>query len=87
MLALIWRRLRLDRRAMTGVIVVVLLVFAAAAAPLIARHDPIEIELANQPTAPSGEHWLGTDNLGRDIWARIVFGARISLAAGIISQT
>ncbi|HUF29457.1 MAG TPA: ABC transporter permease, partial [Gemmatimonadaceae bacterium] len=87
MLALIWRRLRRDPRAMTGVIVVVLLVFAAATAPLIARHDPIEIELSNQLTAPSGEHWLGTDNLGRDIWARIVFGARISLAAGIISQT
>jgi ABC-type dipeptide/oligopeptide/nickel transport system permease subunit len=87
MLALIWRRLRRERRAISGMIVVVLLVFAAAAAPLIARHDPIEIELANQLNAPSGEHWFGTDNLGRDIWARIVFGARVSLAAGIISQT
>lgn len=87
MLALIWRRLRRERRAISGMIVVVLLVFAAAAAPLIARHDPIKIELANQLDAPSGEHWFGTDNLGRDIWARIVFGARVSLAAGIISQT
>lgn len=87
MLALIWRRLRGDRRAIAGLVVVVLLIFAAAAAPLLARHDPIAIELANQLAAPSLDHPLGTDYHGRDILARIVYGARISLAAGIISQT
>jgi ABC-type dipeptide/oligopeptide/nickel transport system permease subunit len=87
MLALIWARLRHDRRAMTGLVVVSLLIVAAAAAPLIAGHDPTAIELANQLAAPSFEHPLGTDYHGRDIWARIVYGARISLAAGIISQT
>jgi ABC-type dipeptide/oligopeptide/nickel transport system permease subunit len=86
-LALIWRRLRRDRRAMAGLIVVVLLVVAALAAPLIAGDDPTAIALDNQLAAPSLEHPLGTDYHGRDIWARIVFGARISLAAGIISQT
>jgi ABC-type dipeptide/oligopeptide/nickel transport system permease subunit len=86
-LALIWRRLRGDRRAMAGLIVVVLLVVAALAAPLIAGDDPTAISLDNQLAAPSLEHPLGTDYHGRDIWARIVFGARISLAAGIISQT
>jgi ABC-type dipeptide/oligopeptide/nickel transport system permease subunit len=86
-LALIWRRLRGDRRAIAGLVVVVLLIFAAAAAPLLARHDPIAIELANQLAAPSLDHPLGTDYHGRDILARIVYGARISLAAGIISQT
>jgi ABC-type dipeptide/oligopeptide/nickel transport system permease subunit len=86
-LALIWRRLRGDRRAMAGLIVVVLLVVAALAAPLIAGDDPTAIALDNQLAAPSLEHPLGTDYHGRDIWARIVFGARISLAAGIISQT
>lgn len=87
MLALIWRRLRRDRRAMSGVVVVVLLILAAAAAPVIARQDPIAIALDNQLAAPSIEHLLGTDYHGRDIWARIVYGARVSLAAGIISQT
>jgi ABC-type dipeptide/oligopeptide/nickel transport system permease subunit len=87
MLALIWRRLRTDRRAMSGLVVVVLLLLAAATAPVIARHDPIAIALENQLAAPSIEHFLGTDYHGRDIWARIIYGARISLAAGIISQT
>ncbi|HSJ62868.1 MAG TPA: ABC transporter permease [Gemmatimonadaceae bacterium] len=86
MLALIWRRLRGDRRSIAGLIVVALLIFAAAAAPLIAS-DPTAIELANQLAAPSLVHPLGTDYHGRDIWARIVYGARVSLAAGIISQT
>jgi ABC-type dipeptide/oligopeptide/nickel transport system permease subunit len=85
-LALIWRRLRGDRRSIAGLIVVALLIFAAAAAPLIAG-DPTAIELANQLAAPSLGHPLGTDYHGRDIWARIVYGARVSLAAGIISQT
>ena len=84
MLALIWTRLRQDRRAMTGLVVVILLIVAATAAPLIAGHDPTAIELTNQLAAPSFEHPLGTDYHGRDIWARIVYGARISLAAGII---
>ena len=87
MLTLIWRRLRRDRRAMSGLVVVVLLIVAAATAPLIAGHDPIAIELDNQLAAPSAEHVLGTDYHGRDIWARIMYGARVSLAAGIISQT
>jgi ABC-type dipeptide/oligopeptide/nickel transport system permease subunit len=86
-LALIWTRLRQDRRAMTGLVVVILLIVAATAAPLIAGHDPTTIELTNQLAAPSLEHPLGTDYHGRDIWARVVYGARISLAAGIISQT
>jgi ABC-type dipeptide/oligopeptide/nickel transport system permease subunit len=87
MLALIWRRLRSDRRAMTGLVVVALLIVAAATAPVIAGHDPIAIALENQLAPPTFEHVLGTDYHGRDIWARIVYGARISLAAGIISQT
>ena len=87
MLALLWRRLRRDRRAMTGLVVVALLIVAAATAPVIAGHDPIAIALENQLAPPTFEHVLGTDYHGRDIWARIVYGARISLAAGIISQT
>jgi ABC-type dipeptide/oligopeptide/nickel transport system permease subunit len=85
-LALLWARLRRDRRALIGVAVVALLVLAALAAPLIARHDPIEIDLAHQLTRPSLAHPMGTDFQGRDIWARLVYGARVSLAVGLVSQ-
>jgi ABC-type dipeptide/oligopeptide/nickel transport system permease subunit len=80
------RRLGGDTRAWIGVAVVVLMVLAALLAPLVARHDPTAIDLAGQLRAPSAEHWLGTDVQGRDVWARLVYGARISLAVGIVSQ-
>jgi ABC-type dipeptide/oligopeptide/nickel transport system permease subunit len=79
-------RLRRDPRAWFGVAVVVVIILGAVAAPIIARHDPLAIDLARQLRSPSGENWLGTDVQGRDVWARLVYGARVSLAAGIISQ-
>jgi ABC-type dipeptide/oligopeptide/nickel transport system permease subunit len=75
-----------DARAWVGAGVVVLLVLLAVAAPLVARHDPLRIDLINQLSAPSSRHWLGTDIQGRDVWARLVYGARISLSVGIVSQ-
>ena len=81
-----YTRLRRDSRAAIGVAVVVLISLAALLAPLIARHDPIAIDLANQLARPSGVHWMGTDIQGRDVWARLVYGARVSLAVGVISQ-
>jgi ABC-type dipeptide/oligopeptide/nickel transport system permease subunit len=83
----LWPRLRRDPRAVVGVTVVVLIVFAALLAPLLARQDPTSIDLASQLRRPSADHWLGTDIQGRDVWARLVFGARVSLAVGIISQS
>ena len=80
------RALRRDPRAWFGGGVVVLLVVLAVAAPLVARHDPVHIDLINQLRPPSAEHWLGTDLQGRDVWARLVYGSRISLAVGILSQ-
>jgi len=58
----------------------------AALAPLVARHEPTQIDLASQLLPPSLKHWLGTDFQGRDVWSRLVFGARVSLAVGILSQ-
>jgi ABC-type dipeptide/oligopeptide/nickel transport system permease subunit len=80
------RALRGDPRAWFGAGVVIFLVLLAVAAPLVARHDPVHIDLINQLSPPSSRHWLGTDVQGRDVWARLVFGARISLSVGIISQ-
>ena len=80
------QHLRRDARAWFGIVVIVLMVFAAVGAPLIARYDPTDVDLINQLQAPSGEHWMGTDIQGRDIWARLVHGARISLSVGLVSQ-
>lgn len=80
------RALRGDTRAWFGIGVVILLVLLAILAPLVAREDPLHIDLVHQLQGPSWKHWLGTDIQGRDVWARLVYGARISLSAGIISQ-
>ena len=87
MIGEIWARLRHDSRARIGIIVVALLLLMALLAPLLARHDPIRVDLMRQLQPPSLEHWMGTDIQGRDVWARLVYGARISLAVGLISQS
>ena len=87
MTRLLWARLRGDSRAVIGMAVVALLIALALAAPLIARYDPTAIDLAHQFERPSAAHWMGTDFQGRDVWARLVYGARVSLAVGFISQS
>ena len=83
----VWARLWRDTRARIGLIVVAMLLLLAILAPLLARHDPIRVDLLRQLEPPSVEHWMGTDIQGRDVWARLVYGARISLAVGLISQS
>jgi len=60
------------------------LVIAAIFAQFIATHDPIAQNLAMRYAAPSAEHWFGTDGIGRDVFSRLVYGARISLQVGIV---
>lgn len=83
----VWRRLVGDPRALLGLVVIGAMVVIAVAAPLLARHDPLAIDLRDRLAAPSGDHWMGTDMQGRDVWARLVYGARVSLAVGLISQS
>jgi ABC-type dipeptide/oligopeptide/nickel transport system permease subunit len=73
--------------AVSGGSFVALLVFVAALAPAIAPHDPIERSLLDRDQPPSREHWMGTDRLGRDVFSRVVYGARVSLVVGVIAQT
>lgn len=80
------RRLRSDPRALVGAVLIVGITCAAIAAPLISHGDPIAQDLGIRLEAPSAAHWLGTDGAGRDVWARLVYGARVSLAVGLISQ-
>lgn len=82
----LWYRLVRDPRAVGGVAVVALLVLAAIAAPVVARYDPLHVDLFQQLRRPSAAHWLGTDIQGRDVWSRLIYGARISLAVGLFSQ-
>jgi peptide/nickel transport system permease protein len=66
-----------------GVAVATIIVITAIFAPLIATHDPIAQDLSARFLTPSAEHWFGTDGLGRDVFSRVVYGARISLVVGI----
>jgi len=80
-------RLRDDSRTRIGVAVIAVIVIMAVFAPIVARHDPNAIDLINLLSPPSRAHWLGTDVQGRDVWARLVYGARVSLGVGIVSQS
>lgn len=86
MSATTFERLRADRRAWFGVAVVVLFLLVAVAAPLLGRFDPSRIDLLHALEAPSAAHWLGTDAQGRDVWARLLYGTRVSLLVGLASQ-
>lgn len=80
------RRFLRDNRARLGIGIVLILALGAILAPLIARQSPITIDLLHILQRPSAQHWLGTDIQGRDIWSRLVYGARVSLTVGLISQ-
>ncbi|MEA3329085.1 MAG: ABC transporter permease [Candidatus Omnitrophota bacterium] len=71
--------------AIFGGIVILVLVLIAIFAPAIARYDPAAIDIKNALMGPSGEHILGTDQLGRDVFSRIVYGSRISLSIGLVA--
>lgn len=82
------RRLLKNKLALVGLIIVILQILMAIFAPMITVHDPIRQNLGSSQLPVFSEgHWLGTDNYGRDVWSRIVFGARISLVVGIIAVT
>ena len=73
-----------NRLTYFGFVVAAILVLLAIFAPVIATHDTTAINMAERFTAPSAEHWFGTDALGRDVFSRVVYGARISLEVGIV---
>lgn len=73
----VWRCLRRNKAAMTGLIVILIFVLLAVFAGVICDYDMvIKQDTVNRLQAPSGEHWLGTDHLGRDIFARMIYGAK-----------
>src|SRR5919198_2419302 len=66
-------------------VLLLVMILAAAFAETLATHDPIQTDAEHTLAHPDRVHWFGTDNLGRDIYSRIVYGARVSLAVGIAS--
>jgi len=74
-----WRAFRTNPIAVIGLLIIATLVLGAALAPFLTRADGTEQYLADRLLAPSAEHWFGTDELGRDIYERIVWGSRITL--------
>lgn len=74
----------MNRLTYIGIFVVIVLLIVAVFAPLIATHDPTAQNLALRFAPPSFEHWFGTDSLGRDVFSRVIYGARISLQVGVI---
>jgi peptide/nickel transport system permease protein len=74
----------MNRLAYFGLVFIVLLVLVALFAPWIATHDVGAVDLLARYKGPSAEHWLGTDATGRDVFSRVVFGARISLQVGLV---
>ena len=80
-----WRRLRRRRGALVGLAVVLLFVAVALLAPWLAPYDPIETSWSAVRKAPSAAHWFGTDDIGRDVLSRVVWGTRASLLAGVVS--
>lgn len=73
----------MNRLTYIGIAIAVVLIIAAIFAPFIATHDIIAVDTASRFAAPSAENWFGTDSLGRDVFSRIIYGARISLEVGI----
>lgn len=80
-----WRKFRANRAALVGGVLVAFFALLAVAAPVLPIPDPAATDWGAIRKAPSAAHWLGTDEIGRDILSRMIWGARASLMAGVVS--
>ncbi|WP_027365167.1 ABC transporter permease [Desulfotruncus alcoholivorax] len=82
----VWLRLKQNKLAMTGLVIIALLALLALVGPHLSAHsyDDQDLQMVNQP--PGGGYWFGTDSLGRDLFTRVCYGARISLAIGLLTS-
>ena len=81
----VWKRLLRRSGALVGLAVVVFFLLMAMLAPWLAPHDPLGTSWSAVRAAPSAAHWFGADELGRDVLSRIIWGARASILAGVVS--
>lgn len=82
--ALNWLRLRTNHGLLIGVVLIGLLVLIAVIGPLLTSYSPYDMKVMDRLQPPSGAHLLGTDEFGRDLWTRIIYGARVSMSVGLI---
>ena len=81
-----WRRLKENKLAMLGLYTVILIIIVAVVGPWISQTSYSDQNLLQTNKPPSAEHWFGTDSLGRDLFIRVLYGARISLSIGIVAS-
>lgn len=77
-------KLKKNPMTLAGLAILLLMIVLSLAAPLLSSYDPNKIQVIDRFQGPSGEHWFGTDEVGRDIFTRILYGARLSLGIGVV---
>jgi peptide/nickel transport system permease protein len=80
-----WRKMKANKGALVGLVIILFFALIAIAAPILPLADPVATSWSAIRKAPSAAHWLGTDDIGRDILSRMIWGARASLMAGVFS--
>ncbi|MGE0006044.1 MAG: D,D-dipeptide ABC transporter permease [Parvibaculaceae bacterium] len=78
----LWHQLKESPLTMAGLVIILVVLFVMAAAPWIAPYDPNALDLRHRLAAPGAEHWFGTDEVGRDLLSRVIWGARTSVLVG-----
>ena len=81
-----WSRFIKHRMALLGGAITLIIVILVAFAPLFSNFDPMSQDLLHRFQAPSAQHWMGTDDLGRDMFARVLYGGRISMSVGLLAM-
>lgn len=84
-LRMVWRRFKRNKLAMVGLVILTIFVLLSIFAPVLTPYDPNRADFRARNQPPSREHWLGTDDMGRDIFTRTLYGGRISLTVGLVS--
>ncbi len=81
----LWRTLEKNKTTLIGTVVALFVILLAILAPLISPYDPLDQDISHRLSPPDHSHFLGTDEYGRDVFSRIVWGARVSLTVGVLS--
>ena len=84
---LVWKKLKRSRTAIIGVVILIIIAYAAILAPFVAPMDPLEMNWGAISQAPGPDHWLGTDDMGRDMLSRTLYGARVAMGLGLLAAT
>lgn len=83
--SMVWRRMKRSKGAIIGAAILLFFIIASIGAPILAPYPMEEMKMENRFIAPSADHWLGTDEFGRDILSRMMYGGRVSLMMGLVA--